>query len=761
MNDWTLDPYQFPDDEPGRPRKPRQSPSRETVSGPGPQDGSSAAPTPVAPKTAADEDGFGRRPLPPPIVPRPGRSGGGGDGDDPGGPFVLSQEPKRRRRWGWVWKTLAVLALLLVAAVIGGGVYLQQRFLQDIPQLPPREQLYAFNRAPGIKFFDRNGELIAARGPRYGDRVRLADLPDHVPLAFMAAEDHRFYQHGPIDLQAIARATYVNWRAGRVVQGGSTLSQQIAKSLFLTPDQTLERKLQEAALAWRLERMLTKDEVLELYLNRIFFGANTFGVDGAARTYFGKPASQLTLAESALLAALPKAPSRLALTNDMSAALARSRWVLQRMHDTGWITREEMVIAQGQTPALAPTATSTDGPYGYLLDHATTEVLSRIGPNSPDLLVRLSIDPVLQDQAAEILKQVMATDGVTAGAEQAALVTLGPDGSVRAMVGGVDYARSVFNRATQAKRQPGSTFKPFVYAAALEKGVLPSDVRVDGPVKFGDWSPGNYGGGYRGPVTVETALSRSINTVAVKLGAEAGGPALGDIAQRFGLTSIPRNPDLSVTLGAYEVNLLELTSGFQVFQQAGGRRPPSIIEDIRTIDGQEVYSRVPSAPLPALDISHASMMVKMMTKVLGPGGTGARAAFDWPAAGKTGTSQNWRDAWFIGFTAEYVTGVWVGNDDDTPMNRVTGGAIPAQIWRRLMIEAHKDLEIRDFDWLLPDPEPMFDEDPRNAFYQGLAGEFGDAAVRAEPPPLPPAPSQPQPRDEVDASRPLPEDNIPF
>ncbi|MDP1873022.1 PBP1A family penicillin-binding protein [Phenylobacterium sp.] len=752
MNDWTLDPYRFPDDEPGRPRKPRAPQPRAAA-----PDGQDAPPS----RPVADEDGFGRRPLPPPIKAGSGSGPGDGDGDGPGGPFVISQEPRRGRRWGWVWKTLIVLALLVVAAVIGGGVYLQQRFLQDIPELPPRSQLYAFNRAPGIKFFDRNGELIASRGPRYGDRVRLTDLPPHVPLAFMAAEDHRFYQHGPIDLQAIARATYVNWRAGRVVQGGSTLSQQIAKSLFLTPDQTFERKMQEAALAWRLERMLTKDEVLELYLNRVFFGANTFGVDGAARTYFGKPASQLTLAESALLAALPKAPSRLALTNDMPAALVRSRWVLQRMHDTGWITREEMVLAQSQSPALAPTATSTDGPYGYLLDHATNEVLRRIGPNSPDLLVRLSIDPVLQDQAAAILSQIMASDGVTAGAEQAALVTLGPDGSVRAMVGGVDYARSVFNRATQAKRQPGSTFKPFVYAAALEKGVLPTDVRVDGPVRFGDWRPGNYGGGYRGPVTVETALSRSINTVAVKLGAEAGGPALGDISQRFGLTSIPRNPDLSVTLGAYEVNLLELTSGFQVFQQAGGRLTPSIIEEIRTVDGQAVFSRVPSGPLPALDISHASMMVKMMSKVLAPGGTGARAAFDWPAAGKTGTSQNWRDAWFVGFTAEYVTGVWVGNDDDTPMNRVTGGAIPAQIWRRLMIEAHKDLEVRDFDWLLPDPEPMFDVDPRNTFYQGLASDFANAAVRAEPPPLPPPPSQPQPRDEFDASRPLPEEDIPF
>lgn len=739
MNDWTLDPYRFPDDEPERPRQPRA---------PQPRD--------VAPAGALreGEDGFGRRPRPP----RQGPPPPGGDGPDD--PFVLPPRERRRRRWGWLWKTLAVLVLILALVVVGGGLYLQKRFLQDVPELPPQAQLYAFNRAPGIKFFDRNGDLIASRGPRYGDRVRLNALPDYVPLAFLAAEDHRFYQHGPIDLQAIARASYVNWKAGGVVQGGSTLSQQIAKSLFLTPDQTFRRKIQEAALAWRLERMLTKDEVLELYLNRIYFGANTFGVDGAARTYFGKPASQLTLAESALLAALPKAPSRLALTNDMQAALQRSRWVLQRMHDTGWISRAEMEAAQAETPQLATTATSQEGSYGYLLDHATNEVLSQIGPNSPDLLVRLSIDPALQTQAATILNQVMATDGAQAGAGQAALVTLGPDGSIRAMVGGVDYGASVFNRATQAQRQPGSTFKPFIYAAALEKGVLPSDVRVDGPVRFGDWRPGNYGGGYRGPVTVETALARSINTVAVKLGAEAGGPALGDISRRFGFTTIPANPSLAVTLGSYEVSLMELTSAFQVFQQAGGRLTPSIIEEIRTVDGDSVFLRAPSGPTPAIDLTYASMMVKMMKRVL-TAGTGTRAAFDWPAAGKTGTSQNWRDAWFVGFTDEYVTGVWVGNDDDSPMNRVTGGDIPSQIWRRVMIEAHAGMEVRDFDWLVDDPEPMFEDDYRNDYYQGLASEFARAAAEAEPPPLPPPPAVPQPRDEYDASRPLPEENIPF
>ncbi|WP_375268809.1 PBP1A family penicillin-binding protein [Phenylobacterium sp.] len=742
MNDWNIEPYRFSDEEPGRPRAP-EPPSMAAA---------------AAQKAETLRDGFGRREK------APRRKGSGGGGGEPPGPdeapFVLPPR-QRRRRWGWLWKSLAVLLLVVAVLGVAGAVYVQKRFLDDVPDLPPREQLYAFNRAPGIKFFDRTGQLIATRGPRYGDRVRLVDLPEHVPLAFLAAEDHRFYQHGAVDPMAIARALYVNWQAGEVVQGGSTLSQQIAKSLFLTPDQTLERKVQEAALAWRLERMLTKDEVLELYLNRVFFGANTFGVDGAARTYFGKPASRLSLSEAALLAALPKAPSRLALTNDMPAALTRSRWVLQRMRDTGWISEAQYQSALADTPRLAPTATSSDGPYGYLLDHATNEVLSRIGPDSPDLLVRLSIDPALQEEAAGIVAQVMASDGAAAGAGQAALVTLDSTGAIRAMVGGVDYSRSVFNRATQARRQPGSTFKPLVYAAALEKGVLPSDVRVDGPVRFGDWRPQNYGGGYRGPVTVETALARSINTVAVKLGAEAGGPALGDISRRFGLTTIPRNPDLSVTLGAYEVSLLELTSAFQVFQQAGGRLDSHIVDEIRTVGGETVFVRTPTSPVPVYDVANASMMVKMMQKVLGPGGTASRAAFDWPAAGKTGTSQNWRDAWFVGFTPELVTGVWVGNDDDTPMNRVTGGAIPAQIWRRVMIEAHEGLEPREFEWLLPDLEPLFEEDARNGFYRDLAAEFGVAAQRAEPPPLPPPAATPQPRDEVDPSRPIPEEDIPF
>lgn len=636
---------------------------------------------------------------------------------------------------------LAVLGVLLVTvagvSALTGYLYVKRHYLNDMPTMPPREELFALNRAPAIKFFDRTGKLIASRGPNFGDKVTVASLPAYVPRAFLAAEDKRFYQHGPVDLMGIARAAYANYRAGRVVQGGSTLTQQLAKGLFLTPDQTLKRKVQEAVMAWRLEQMLTKDQVLELYLNRTYFGANAFGIDGAARAYFGKSASQLTLSEAALLAALPKAPSRMALTRNMPAALARQRLVLDAMAGEGWITAQDEADALRDTPKLASGAMATDGDMGYALDYATSEVLKLVGPNSPDLMVRLTIDPGLQAHGAQVLRQAVRTDGVALGATQGALVALSFDGAVRVMVGGVDYNQSVFNRAVQARRQPGSSFKPFVYAAALERGVLPTDIRQDEPIKFGDWTPENYGGGYRGAVTVETALAQSINTVAVKLAQETGGPAIAELARRFGLATIPQNPNLSIALGAYEVPLIDLVSGYQVFQNQGQRVTPYVVDEIRTIDGRQLFTHITASPLPAYDLARASMMVKMMQRVI-TSGTGTRADFGRPAAGKTGTSQNYRDAWFIGFTPDIIAGVWVGNDDETPMRRVTGGVLPAEIWRRFMITAHAQLPARDFDWLLPDPVPEAGEtdfttgidsperavEERGDFYDQLAGKFG-------------------------------------
>jgi penicillin-binding protein 1A len=703
LNDWTLPPYRF-DDKPAG-----QQPAR-------PPEFASAPPPP------------------PPSEPPPQRP--------PEEPFRADLKHAKARKGRWIWWTLAVVVLLVLLTAASGAGYVWWKYLRDAPPLPSREALFAVNRAPGIRFEDRNGQVIATRGPRYGQRITLGAVPNYVPLAFLAAEDKRFYKHGAIDPYGIVRAAWINHRAGHTVQGASTLSQQLAKGMFLTPDRITKRKVQEMYLAWKLERVLTKDEVLELYLNRVYFGAGTYGVDGASQTYFNKPASQLTLSESALLASLLKAPSRLALTRDMSPALARSRLILANMRKEGWITAEQESRALDDTPKLSPLAVADEGDYGWVLDYATGEAVRIAGQNAPDLVVRLTIDPRLQHVGVQTVRQAIAVGGESAGARQAALLSLSADGAVRAMVGGTDYVESPFNRAVQARRQPGSTFKPFVYAAALEKGVMPTDIRVDGPVQFGDWKPENYAGGYRGPMTVQDALVNSINTIAVKLAQEAGGPAIGDLARRFGITTLPSNPDLSVALGAYEVNLLQLTSGFQVFQQGGVRVQPYVIESISTQGGEPIFSHtVPASPASVYDISKASMMVKMMKKVVEVG-TARRAAFGWPAAGKTGTSQNWRDAWFVGFTPDYVTGVWVGNDDDRPMNRVVGGDIPASIWRRFMLAAHEGLAVRDFPWLLPDPEPLSTPDPRNGFYETLGAEFARSASELEPvapdPAAPPA-----------------------
>ena len=712
MNDWTLPPYRFDDEPKPEPRQP-------------------------AP--------FGAPPPPPP--PPEDRW----EPEKPQEPFRadLNHQKARKtaRRFGWIWITVLVGVLLGVIAAGSAAGYVWWKYLRDTPQLPSREALFAVNRAPGIRFEDKNGQVIASRGPRYGQRITLGQVPNHVPLAFMAAEDRRFYKHGPIDLYAIGRAAVVNWKAGRTVQGASTLTQQLAKGLFLTPDRTVKRKLQEMVMARRLEQVLSKDEILELYLNRVFFGANTFGVDGASRTYFGKPASQLTLSESALLASLLKAPSRLALNRDMEGALARSRLVLANMRKEGWITAEQESRALDDTPRLSPMAVQNEGDYGWVLDYSTNEAVRIAGQNAPDLVVRLTIDPALQRLGVETVRQAIAFDGEGAGASQAALLSLSADGAIRAMVGGTDYIESPFNRAVQARRQPGSTFKPFVYAAALNKGVLPSDIRVDGPVKFGDWEPENYGGGYRGPMSVEKALVSSTNTIAVKLGQEAGGPAIGALVRRFGITTLPPNPDLSVALGSYEVNLLQLTSGFQVFQLGGNRIEPYVIESIVTQGGQPIFARQTPARLSVYDVARASMMVKMMKKVVTEG-TAKRAAFGRPTAGKTGTSQNWRDAWFVGFTPDYVTGVWVGNDNDKPMNKVVGGDIPATIWRRFMIGAHETLAVRDFDWLLPDPAPQTEPDPRNGYYETLAAEVARTAADLEAEIQAPAagPAQPAEQD---------------
>ena len=612
----------------------------------------------------------------------------------------------RRPWWPWALGALGALAL----AVLGAMTAVQQLYLSELPAIPDRAALWSAGRPPGVTFLGPDGKVVAWRGPRHGRRVDLAELPAHVPLAFLAAEDRRFYEHGPIDVRGLARAISVNLRAGHAVEGGSTLSQQLARTLFLKPDKTIRRKIQEAALASRLERMLSKDEILELYLNRIYFGDGAYGLAAASERYFGKDPRDLTLAESALLAALPKAPSRLALTNDLPAAWSRARLILAAMEKTQWASADEIRTASAAPPQIHPAAAAAEGDMAWALDAAAREAEILVGAGAaPDLVVRISVDPAMQAKAAQALRRNL----VAAGSRQGALVALGPDGAIRALIGGRDHARSPFNRAIQARRQPGSAFKPIVWAAALERGVNPYDLRVDRAVSIDGWNPKNYGGGYRGEVTVERALQLSLNTVAVRLASEAGVDRVGELARRFGLASIPEHPGPSIALGAYEVSLLQLASAYQVLQSGGARIQPYLVTEITNARGDVLYSRAPTASVSVYPRYQAGQMVRMMEGVI-TSGTGTRAAIGRPAAGKTGTSQNYRDAWFVGFTPDWVCGVWVGHDDNRPMRGVTGGETPAVIWRSFMTAAHEGLAVRDFDWaepLAPPPPAEWDYDP--------------------------------------------------
>ena len=633
------------------------------------------------------------------------------------------QRARTKRGWVAAGVTALVTGLLCLTLV---GVWAWRLAFTGLPPTPDGPGLAQVGRPPSVVFLDRTGTEIGRRGPGGGEILRLADLPPYVPRAFLAAEDRRFYGHFGVDLVGVARAAWVDLKARRIVEGGSTITQQIARTLFLTPDQTVRRKAQEAVLAVRIEQRMGKDDILKLYLNRIYFGAGAYGLEAASQTYFGKPARALTLSEAALLAALPKAPTRLDPTNNFEAALARSRLVLARMQREKWVTPEQAAQARAAPPRLAKEPEREES-FGYVLDLAAARVRAMVPKESGALVVRLSIDADLQREAQAAVREAARVNAAR-GAEQAALVALGRDGAILALVGGVDHRDSPYDRAVQARRQPGSAFKPFVYAAALEAGAKPEDVRRDAPVTYGDWSPRNAGGGYAGDVTLSEALARSINTVAVKLADEVGPMQVARLARRFGLESIPPNPSLSVALGAYEVDLLDLTAAYQVFQSGGYRMPPYLMESLTTTDGHELWRRPAVAPAPVYDRARNGQMVRMMQRVI-TDGAGRRADIGRPAAGKTGTSSNNRDAWFVGFTPELTAGVWVGADDARPMRGIAGGDLPAEIWKRFMLKAHEGVPARGFE---PFTAEAAEIDNRAIFYSGLAADFGDAAADQGP-----------------------------
>ncbi len=625
--------------------------------------------------------------------------------DEPPLTMPAEQTPRRTsRRWPVVWGiALGLFALCLLAAI-----RLTSAWLADVPQIPERDALWQMRRTPGMRFVDHDGVFIAARGAKYGSRVALGELPPFVKLAFLAAEDRRFYKHGAVDPLGIARAAKRDILLGRAAEGGSTLSQQLARTLFLNSEHSLKRKVQEAVLASRLEDMLGKDGVFELYLNRAYFGAGAYGLDAAARTYFGKGAAALTLPEAAVLAALPNAPTRLAPTTNMAGAWSRARRILATMAQEGWATPDEAASAEASPPDLV-TASAGEGDWGYVLDQAATQAANLTAGAATDLVVRLTVDSKLQAAGLSSVRAGVLGAGKGRAVSQGAMVALAPDGAIRVMVGGLDHGKSAFNRVTQAKRQPGSSFKAFVFGAALEAGDKPTDTRQDAPIALGEWTPENYGRHFTGTVTLAKALALSINSVAVRLTLEVGPSQVAAFARRCGLSDIPPNPGASIALGAYEVTPLQLATGYQVFQTGGLSTTPYLIEQVSDTQGHSLFTHVAPTGVQVLDPLYASRMVRMLEGVITEG-TGTAAAIDRPAAGKTGTSQRWRDAWFVGFTPDLLAAVWVGNDDGRPMNKVTGGELPAAIWKRFMTVAEAGKPAVDFTWLKPEPDESPPED---------------------------------------------------
>jgi penicillin-binding protein 1A len=651
---------------------------------------------------------------------------------------------------------LSLPALVVSGAVSVGAVALVYLGLAwAAPILPLNTDLYALNRPAAYTFLNEKGELVGRRGAVVGERLSLSDMPPYLARAFLVMEDRRFYNHDGIDFRGLARAAWADIKAGRFDQGGSTITQQLVKILFLTPDRTIARKIVEMAGARQLEKLLTKDQILELYLNRIYLGAGAYGVDGAAHAYFSKSAREVTLAEAAMLASLTNAPTANSPRRNLKAAQQRSARVLRALVSHGGMKDSEIADALAHPATIVAEAVNTE--RNYFLDAAVEEAKSLTPIVTGDLTIVTTIDVAMQKAASAAIDTVMKKRAAAGQAKQAALVAMRPDGAVRAMMGGRNYSDSAFNRITNAHRSPGSAFKPFVYLTALENGFTRDTIRYDEPIAIKDWSPDNFDGSYAGAVTLQAALTRSINTVAIGLGQEVGLPSVISTAQRLGITS-PLEPNASLAIGTSEVTPLELTAAYASFASLGYAADPYTVVEIRTPDGTVVYQRAPQEQRRVIAEENALAMNAMLFDVV-LSGTGRGAALRGrEVGGKTGTSADFRDAWFIGYSPELVAGVWVGNDDFTPMKKVTGGAIPAQIWSGFMQAALKGTKPTPLPRAEPIIEPVLvaeesDEnffDRLGGFFDRLFGGQEQARTRILPPPqgAQPQPPSPQPRAEA-------------
>jgi penicillin-binding protein 1A len=665
------------------------------------------------------------------------QDGGGSDGYQPPRPQGAGRAPRKRT---------PQQALLYWTAVIGvwGAIFVVAFFAVFASDLPDTSKLNDIHRQPSISYLDRSGALLAVRGSQYAPPVDLDSLPPYVPAAFIAIEDRRFYHHLGFDPVGMGRAAVTNMKAGHIVQGGSTLTQQLAKNLFLTPAQTPRRKAQELLLALWLEAKFSKKEILALYLNRVYFGAGAYGIEAASQRYFNKPASKLTLGEAALLAGLLKAPSRYSPVSDTKRAERRATVVLDEMVATRNITPEQRAAAFMEPVRISALLASQHGQY--FIDWVDQQVRALVGQPEQNLVVETTLDLPIQASAERAVNATLASEGAAKGVRQAALVALDGSGRVRAYVGGANYADSQFDRATAARRQAGSAFKPFVYLTAMEQNRTPYVVVADEPLKIGNWEPKNYTNKYLGSITLQTALAQSINTVAARLANELGVQNVAATAHRLGIAS---HIDLvpSMALGAVEVSPMEMAGAYAPFSNGGVSVHPFGISRIRTASGKVLYDHNVDAPRQTRVIGTPALqyMNQMMRQVL-VSGTGTRARVPgYDLAGKTGTTSDYRDAWFVGYTGGFVTAVWTGRDDNTPMKRVTGGGVPAAMWRAFMAQALPRLQVGAIPGgPAPGPPSQANGDAISDLLAAAGIGGGRTDGEGGPPPQVPAPQQPRP-----------------
>ncbi|HEY8615924.1 PBP1A family penicillin-binding protein [Phenylobacterium sp.] len=606
-----------------------------------------------------------------------------------------------------------MFALLASASVLVAGPTIAA---PELPALPP------IRREAQITYLDRTGQVIGVRGGRYAPPVDLARLPAHVPAAFVAIEDRRFWEHTGFDPRGIARAVVVAASEGRARQGASTITQQLARNLYLTQDRTIERKATELLYAVQLERTYSKKQILGLYLSRVYFGSGAYGIEAAAQRYFNKPAAKLTIMESAMLAGIMKSPVNYHPVEEPEANLARARLVLDAMVETGAITPAQRTQALAAPPKVWKSAPNDAAQY--FLDWLDGETRKLTGGLKQDIVVETTLDAQLERTAATAVRRAAAA----APQLQGAVVTIDGAGRVRAMVGGTDYAKAPYNRAATAKRQAGSAWKPFVYLTALEAGWKPDDPVVDEPVTIANWSPRNYDEGFLGPITLERAVASSTNTVAARIADMVGRQNVAATARRLGVAS-QVNTDPAMALGTTLVTPLEMTQAYAVFSNGGSRVQAYGIERIRGAGGKLLYQRKPPSWTPVVQNPALSHLNRVLRAVIASG-TGAKAQIaGHDVAGKTGTTSDYKDAWFCGYTGGLAACSWLGRDDNAPMGRITGGGAPAELWRTVMSSAVKRLPVQAIPYGRPAPAP-----PLAPTAIAAAPEEPDEEEAAFPPP---------------------------